>query len=52
MAGIGGRSIILWLPFQIYWAASGGMTLLLGCWGIWGFHPKWLFPGADESEGE
>jgi hypothetical protein len=22
--------IIMWLPFRIYWAASGALTLLLG----------------------
>jgi hypothetical protein len=36
--------IIIWLPFWIYWAASGGLTLLLGVWGVWILHPNWLFP--------
>ncbi|KIN05452.1 hypothetical protein OIDMADRAFT_17899 [Oidiodendron maius Zn] len=35
--------VILWLPFRIYWIASGLMTLILGCWGILLFRPKWLF---------
>jgi hypothetical protein len=41
--------IIVWLPFRIYWAASGGMTLLLGCWGVWLFRPKFLFGSRDKE---
>jgi hypothetical protein len=42
--------IIMWLPFRIYWAASGGLTLLLGIWGVWLLHPKWLFPPSKVLE--
>jgi hypothetical protein len=44
--------IIIWLPFRIYWAASGAMTFLLGCWGVWIIHPKWLFHKSKPIKGE
>jgi len=31
--------IIVWLPFKIYLAVSGSITLIIGCWMAWLFYP-------------
>lgn len=41
--------IIVWLPFRVYWVASGAMTLLLGVWGVWLFKPKFLFQSRKRA---